>query len=184
MADKYTTRRFRNPDSLTRKPLYGRFTNPDSLPFLENEEKLGPLPEKFTLTPNEFELKEEDINALTEDDIENLGASLMKMFSGDAPKELPRAQKTFKDSKSFMPNMEKPLMDPKSIGPQPSPTRNKMLSPPVVGKMPARASRRIKSMLNQRYNQPQQPNIYAPLGAQQPMMQQAPFYMFDPTQAR
>jgi hypothetical protein len=151
----------------------------------------------------------EDLDALNEDDIETLGTMLMRMFSGAekesvAPKQAPRAKKVLDtidrglerigNPEDLMPGMgtyrnlessKRPSMDFKQPPPmQPSPMRNQTLSPPVMGRMPARASRQIKSMLQNRYNQFKQPSIYSPLGAQQPMMQQSPLYMFDPTQAR
>ena len=205
MADKYIMRKFRQPSQIMPdiEPRFRDFLDSNARrSFLEEEEyplrvihqeQRSPLPpeekrpplryQKGTLTPNEFELKEKDIDALSEDDIENLGASLIRMFSGDAPKELPKAQKTLKDSKDFSIS-KRPPRPPRNPPWDPFFYEKASRERQRQNKMPARASRRIKSMLNERYNQPQQPNIYAPLGAEQPMMRQAPFYMFDPTQAR
>lgn len=121
--------------------------------------------------------------------------------TGQPPKQAPQAEKVLNtidrglerigDPSDVMPGMgtynqmkSQPLTMPVPGQPlrnsQPRPVPSRQLAPPV--KMPARASRQIKSMLNQRYNQ-QQPNIYNPLGSQ-PMQQQAPMYMFDPSGVR
>ncbi len=117
--------------------------------------------------------------------------------TGQPPKQAPQAQKVLNtidrglerigDPSDVMPGMgtynqmkSQPLTMPMPSQPlrnfESRPVPSRQLAPPV--KMPARASRQIKSMLNQRYNQ-QQPNIYNPLGSQ-PMQQQAPMYMFNP----
>lgn len=121
--------------------------------------------------------------------------------TGQPPKQAPQAQKVLNtidrglerigDPSDVMPGMgtynqmkSQPLTMPvpgqplRNFESRPMPSRQ--LDPPV--RMPSRASRQIRSMLNQRYNQ-QQPNIYNPLGGQ-PMQQQAPMYMFDPSGVR